>query len=147
MWKLNATERLFHWRTFRKSLNVLLLEPAVKAIAEFWASCPFTPYYLDPEDYANWPDPWTLIEENYYCDVAKALGILYTIKLTNHTPVLEMRVYCDRATNTYYNLVWVDNGKYVLNMVNGEVVNRIKIENELELCKVYGEQELKLSSY
>jgi hypothetical protein len=123
------------------------LEPAVKAIAEFWASCPFTPYYLDPEDYANWPDPWTLIEENYYCDVAKALGILYTIKLTNHTPVLEMRVYCDRATNTYYNLVWVDNGKYVLNMVNGEVVNRIKIENELELCKVYGEQELKLSGY
>jgi len=147
MWKLDPTERLSQWRTFRKSLNVLPLETTVKAIAELWASCPFTPYYLDTEDYINWPDPWTLIEENYYCDVAKALGILYTIKLTSHCPVLEIRVYYDHTTNTHYNLVWVDDGKYVLNMVNGEVVNKIEIKTELELCKIYGEQELKLSSY
>jgi hypothetical protein len=125
----------------------LPLETAVKSIAEFWANCPFTPYYLDTDNYADWPDPWTLIEENYYCDVAKALGILYTIKLTSHSPVLEMRVYYDHTTNTHYNLVWVDHGKYVLNMVNGEVVNKIEIKNELELRKSYGEQELKLSSY
>ena len=89
MWKLETSERLARWRDFRKSLDNLSIEQAVQSVADFWTSCPFIPYYLDPDDYVNWPDPWTLVEENYYCDLARSLGMLYTITLTKHNPKAE----------------------------------------------------------
>ena len=89
MWKLNASERLARWREFRKSLATQSLEQSVIKVADFWSSCPFTPYYLDPDLPDSWPDPWTLIEENCYCDVARAAEMLYTIKLTTHAPVVD----------------------------------------------------------
>jgi hypothetical protein len=147
MWKLNSDERLSRWRAFRKSLNALSLEEAAASVAEFWTSCPFTPYYLDPERPDTWPDPWTLVEENYWCELAKALGMLYTIKLTEHKPEVEIRVYYDPESRVHYNLVWIDKGKYVLNMNDGEVLNKTHIAEQLELRYTYGEEELKLNSY
>ena len=64
MWKLPASERLAHWRAFRKELDSLPLESALDATVEFWQRCPFIPFYLDNTSTKNWPDPWKLIEEN-----------------------------------------------------------------------------------
>ena len=66
MWKLEAGERIVHWRDFRKTLDHLPLDTALVETAKFWQACPFVPYYLDVESVSNWPDPWTLVEENYY---------------------------------------------------------------------------------
>lgn len=149
MWKLKADERLSAWRDFRKTIGSKPLNEAVDDVATFWARCPFTPYYLDPDLPLQWPDPWTLIEENYYCDLAKALGMLYTIKFTAHSPPVELRTYQDPKTKSYYNLVWVDDGKYILNMNDGEVLNNThsEIKLNLNLKRIYKEAELKLSSY
>jgi hypothetical protein len=147
MWKLKADERLAHWREFRKKLDTLELENAVQEVADFWTRCPFTPYYLDIDQPLDWPDPWTLIEENFYCDIAIALGMLYTIKFTAHSPAIELRVYQDPETRVYYNLAWIDDGKYVLNMTEGEVVNKAQIAKHLSLRYCYGDAELKLNSY
>jgi len=147
MWKLNPAERLARWREFRKSLNGLPIPDALQSVADFWATCPFMPYYLDPDQHGQWPDPWTLVEENYYCDLAKALGMLYTITLTDHRVPSEIRVYYDIESKVYYNLAWIDQGKYVLNMNAGEVVNKTQITKHLELRNCYGEEELKLNSY
>lgn len=146
MFKLAATERLTRWREFRKSLDNLPLDAACQAVSDFWQSCPFSPYYLDWDKPAEWPNPWTLIEENYYCDIAKALGILYTIKFTKHNPDVELRVYYDPETKYSYNLVWVDGGKYVINLVSDEVVNKEHVTKNLKL-KVKYDQELNLNSY
>jgi len=145
MFKLPASERLTRWREFRKSLDSLTYERALEATVEFWHSCPFNPYYLDSDQPDTWPDPWTLVEENYYCDLAKALGMLYTIKFTTHNPEVEIRVYVDPETKYNYNLVWIDDGKYVLNLIEGEVVNKTLTEN-LTL-KVKYKDELNLNSY
>ena len=145
MFKLQATERLTRWRDFRKSLEDLPLEKAVQATVDFWQSCPFSPYYLDPNDPNSWPNPWTLIEENYYCDLAKALGMLYTIHFTKHQPEVELRVYIDPETRYQYNLVWIDGGKYVINLIEGDVVNK-QLTDNLKLKVKYAE-ELKLNSY
>jgi hypothetical protein len=147
MWKLNSDERLSRWRAFRKSLNSLTLEEAVASVANYWTSCPFTPYYLDPARPDTWPDPWTLVEENYWCDLAKALGMLYTIKLTVHTPTVEIRVYYDPVSKVNYNLVWIAQGKYVLNMSDGEVLNKTHVVYQLELQHAYDEEQLRLNSY
>jgi hypothetical protein len=147
MWKLKANERLARWREFRKNLDTLSLNDAVYEVANFWTGCPFTPYYLDIEKPNEWPDPWTLIEENYYCDIAIALGMLYTIRFTEHNPQVELRVYYDPESRVYYNLAWIDDGKYVLNMTEGEVVNKTQIAEHFTLRYCYGDAELKLNSY
>ena len=115
-------------------------------VADFWTSCPYTGYYLDPDSPDTWPDPWSLVEENYWCDLAKSLGMLYTIKLTVHEPEVEIRVYNDTESRVQYNLVWINKGKYVLNMSDGEVVNKTQV-SKLKLHRCYGAKELKLDSY
>ena len=146
MFKLPASERLVRWRDFRKSLDALPLEKAIESTVDLWHGCPFSPYYLDPDKPETWPNPWTLIEENYYCDIAKSLGILYTIKFTQHNPEVELRIYIDPKTRYSYNLVWIEQGKYVLNLISDQVVNKTHVEKNLKL-KVKYDKELNLNSY
>ena len=69
MFRLPEASRLEAWRNFRRSLDELEFEEALARTAEFWTPAPHTAYYLDPDDVESWPDPWTLVEENYYCDL------------------------------------------------------------------------------
>lgn len=146
MWKLNPAERLSRWRELRKILDGMPFDQAIDLVAEFWRSCPYNAYYLDPDKPDTWPDPWTLVEENYWCDLAKSLGMLYTIKLTTHNPEVEIRVYNDTESRVQYNLVWIEQGKYILNMSDQAVVNKAQV-SKLIIHKCYGAKELKLDSY
>jgi len=149
MWKLNPSERISHWRDFRKSLDQLPLEQALDSTAKFWQTVPFSPYYLDPDDNSMWPDPWTLIYENTYCDVAKCLGIVYTVLLTGHrnSVDIEFRRYQDPVTKYEYNLSWINQGKYILNMIDGAIVNNTHVDKKLNLIKQYTATELQLENY
>lgn len=149
MWKLTPSERVVRWRDFRKTLDHLPLEQAIKAVAEFWHGCPFAPYYLDPEKPEEWPTPWELISENYYCDLAKALGMLYTLYFTAHGKDLdaEIRVYYDTETKFTYNLPVLAQGKYVVNLVDGEIVNIESINKNLKLKYRFTSTDLKLEEY
>jgi hypothetical protein len=125
------------------------LEQSLVAVSEFWRSCPFTPYYLDPARPDQWPDPWTLISENYYCDVAKSLGMLYTIYLSDHKNSIEceLRIYKDPETGFIYNLVYLNQGKYVLNLVEDEIVNNTSIDKKFKLLHCYDSSALNLEKY
>lgn len=149
MWKLKPGERLARWRDFRKQLDQLGLDEAVQATADFWSSCPFTPYYLDPKQSATWPDPWQLIDENYYCDIAKCLGIVYTLLLTDHRTNIdfEIRVYYDVEAKVTYNLAWLNAGKYVLNLDSAEVLNNTSVDKKLKLQHCYTSSALNLDQY
>lgn len=148
MFQQKPEDRLRSWREFRASLDVLPLDQALAQTAEYWARAPFTPYYLDPDDPSTWPDPWTLIMENTYCDVAKCLGIVYTMTLTTHRTDLDIvfQQYTDTKNNHVYNLACVNQGKYILNMIDGAVVNTKQIDKTLALTKQYRE-ELQLDNY
>ena len=149
MWKLDASERIVHWKAFRKTLDGLPLPDALDAVAHFWQNSPFVPYYLDQEASNAWPDPWTLIYDNTYCDLAKCLGIVYTVTLTEHRDSVdsEIRVYKDTETGHEYNLAYFNQGKYILNMIDGEVVNNTQIKNTLQLIQRYNSAELQLENY
>ena len=148
MFQQKPEDRLRSWREFRSTLDLIPLEQALAQIAEYWARAPFTPYYLDPDDPSRWPDPWTLIVENTYCDVAKCLGIVYTVTLTTHRTDLDIvfQQYTDTRNNHVYNLACVNQGKYILNMIDGAVVNTKQIDKTLALTKQYRE-ELQLDNY
>lgn len=149
MWKLKPDDRLDRWKQFRKRLSTLPLDQALVECVSFWQNAPFTPYYLDHNDHANWPDPWQLVYENYYCDLAKALGIVYTLQLSEHGKELELsiRVYQNTVSRVQYNLAWINQGKYVLNFVEDEIVNRTQVPKELKLLAELSSQDLKLHSY
>jgi hypothetical protein len=135
MWNQLPSERLRSWHNFRKDLDKQSLEQALQDVQHLWSYAPYVAHYLTTDQLAAWPNPWELMYENYYCDLAKALGIVYTLYLTGHRPEMEIQVYSDPSTKEQYNLVFVEQGKYVLNLIHDEVVNKEHIDKHLKLIK------------
>ena len=75
-----GNDRLVAWKEFRDKLETS--ETPFADVAELWAHAPFVEAYLDPQNPSKWPDPWHLILDLRLDDLAIALGMLYTIKLT-----------------------------------------------------------------
>ena len=148
-WNLRVNDRLAEWKDFRHKLSDLPLESAVVELNKMWSTAPFVNYNLDPSEPKSWPDPWTLLAENYWCDVAKTLGIVYTLYFTNHksTPA-EIRVYYDYQDKIKYTVAWIDHGKYILNYYPYEIVNTKYIEEkQLQLLYQYSNTDLALDKY
>ena len=147
-WNLRVNDRLTQWREVRANLSKLPLDQAVEELNTMWSTAPFVTYYLAPNTPDQWPDPWTLLAENYYCDIAKALGIVYTIYFTSHKQTnIELRVYYDYEAKDRYNVAWIDNGKYILNYWPYEIVNTEQIEKPLQLLYKYTSADLQLEKY
>jgi hypothetical protein len=146
MWKLEAGERIARWRAFRLTIGGMPLEKAIQATAEFWQKCPYSAYYLDPNDPESWPSAWDLITDNYYCDLAKALGMLYTIAYSGHGHELsvEIHVYNDPESGYDYTLAVFDQGKYVINYLDGQTVNINLVNEKFKLKRCYDSNVLKL---
>lgn len=151
MWTLKPHERLREWRTFREKLGSLSFEDALTETVHLWSYAPYVGHRLD-RDRANslvsWPDPWTLLHENIYCDIAKSLGMLYTLYLCKHRPAnLELILYKDHTTKNDYNLVQIENGKYILNFTFDEVVNKTHLPKTLQRAYRYTTVDLDLEKY
>jgi hypothetical protein len=144
MWNQLPSERLRFWHDFRKDISEKPFEDALKDTEHLWSYAPFMAHYLTTDLIKEWPGPWELIYENYYCNLAKALGIVYTLYLSSHKPEIDIRIYLDPSTKEQYNLVFVDQGKYVLNLVHDEVVNKAQIEKHLKLVKIISVEDLGL---
>jgi len=149
MFNSQSNMRLDHWKKFRQDLGLLSLDQAVHQVNNFWQTCPFIPFFLEYDKVESWPDPWQLITENYYCDLAKSLGIVYTLHLTAHKDQLfpELRVYFDPNTRYYYHIAYLCRGKYVLNLIEEEVVNKEHINQQLKLKHRYTAIDLRLEQY
>ena len=149
MFKLSTSRRLAYWKNFRNQLGSMPLKKALEATQQLWQLCPFTPFYLNIEQPDSWPNPWELISENYYCDLAKALGIVYTLHLSDHSAELdpEIRVYYDPVRKYHYHIAYFAQGKYVLNLIEEEVVNKQQIDQRMKLKYCYTAADLKLEQY
>lgn len=66
-----------------------------------------------------WPDPWTLLAQDGFCDLARALGIVYTVLMLEHPDITDVTLieYDD------HNLVHVNQGKYILNWCPRQLLN------------------------
>lgn len=75
-----GNERLTKWKQVRDELE---RDPtAFQTVIDLWARAPFVSPFLDPNQPNSWPDPWHLILDNRYDDLAICLGIMYTLQLT-----------------------------------------------------------------
>lgn len=123
-----GTDRLAAWKEFRESLENS--KHPLEDVAELWAQAPFVSPYLDPQNPAEWPDPWHLILDLRLDELAIALGMLYTIKLTTRFIDTE----CEIHTSTFPNrdepsYILVVDKKYVLNLEYKSVVSVDEIKN------------------
>ena len=126
MWPITFALRLESWNNLRERCQTLPLEQALESINSWWFAVPWRPYYLHWDDQANWPDPWQLLSDNHYCDLARALGILYTITLLDRADLSDATLV---LTETGDNLVLVGKSKYILNWDQDTIVNTIQAVN------------------
>ena len=113
------TERLAAWAALRQSCSTLDREQALDQINSWWQKTPWIPYHLHWDDRPTWPDPWQLLDDNIYCGLARALGIMYTIAMLDREDLQDVVL----AEIDSDNLVLIDNGKYILNWNGGKPVN------------------------
>ena len=114
-------QRLRSWRDLRLSIKDLPIQEKCVRIDEWWQMAPLITHHLHPLDYNNWPDPWTLLSENMYCILTRALGIVYTLKM-NGIYNIKLLIATDSQAEEI-PIVTVDDAKYVLNYWPGMVLN------------------------
>ena len=132
MWPKTFAARLESWTALRTLVQSQDLETALAAINQWWFNSPWKAYHLHWDDQAQWPDPWQLLSDDIYCDVAKALGILYTISLLDREDMADATLV---LTEDHRNLVLVSKTKYILNWNSDSVVNTnqaVKIRRQFE---------------
>lgn len=112
-------ERLESWRNLRQTVQSLPLQPALESINSWWFQTPWQAYHLHWDDRPTWPDPWQLLDDNLYCSLARALGIMYTIAMIERDDMQDA-VLTEINSD---NLVLVSNKKYILNWDADEIVN------------------------
>ena len=132
MWPAKFDDRLIGWSALRSQSQTQDLESALTAINEWWFNSPWQPYYLHWDDQPVWPDPWQLLSDNVYCDLARGLGILYTISLLDRADMADATLVLAEDGS---NLVLVAKEKYILNWEPTSVVNTfqaVKIKKQFK---------------
>ena len=130
--------RLQDWFQLRKSVTSLPIEQQCITIDEWWQHAPLVNHHLHPHDIGNWPDPWELLSENTYCEVARALGMCYTLYLIGVNDIELVLARNDTAEDVV--LVLVDNAKYILNYWPDTVISNtlkdFKVVDHLDIKKI-----------
>jgi hypothetical protein len=112
-------DRLRAWNQLRDSSIPLPIEQCLAAINQWWFQMPWQPYYLHWDDLRDWPDPWQLLSDNIYCDVARGLGIMYTITMLDRADMQDSRLVEENQNN----LVLIHSRKYILNYSPDDILN------------------------
>ena len=120
MWHKDFANRLESWAELRTQNQELPLETALRNINDYWQESPWQPYYLHWDDQPNWPDPWQLLSDNLFCDLARGLGILYTVSMLEHKDLISYELILAEDGR---NLVLVNKSKYTLNWEGSVLVN------------------------
>ncbi len=136
---LDYETRLRAWATLREKIPQLPIDQKCVEIDNFWQRVPLMTHYLHTDYINDWPDPWQLISDNLYCYYGRALGMIYTLILSD-TKNIELVEAIDDNSNEVV-LVLVDDAKYVLNYWPDTVVNNLitdfKITRTLDISPLY----------
>ena len=119
MWETAYQDRFADWVCLRQTIQSHDLPTQLLTINNWWFRAPIVNKTITWSDSSKWPNPWQLLTNNGYCDLARALGIVYTIMLTECLSYTDLKIIQIKEDN----LVLVDDGKYILNWAPGEMLN------------------------
>jgi len=148
MWTVYSENRLLKWQAFRRALSLLIFEDAVKEASHLWSYAPMTTKFAS-FSVQPMPNPWELILKSRYNDFEKAYGIITTLYFTTHGTEhkFELRGVKVNSNLEPYNLVVIDEGKYILNYVFDTVVSNEQLEKDYEVLYTYSDSTLCLNKY
>jgi hypothetical protein len=128
-------DRLVYWKEFRNKIE--LSESPFEETVKLWNSAPFVNDFLDYNDPSTWPDPWHLIIDNRYDQLALCLGMLYTIKLTQRFSdtycEIHMSISGPKSEPSFFLIV---DQTHVLNFEYGSV-SSISVVQSAESNKIW----------
>lgn len=109
MFDQSYVERLRVWKNFRETLETS--KTPLDDVIDFWNKAPLYAIATDPYDADSWPDPWTMIANNEYCNFVKILAIFYTLQLTDRFSQsrFEIHIVLDKKESEIKYLLFVDN--------------------------------------
>lgn len=113
--------RLKNWYQLRQSLEHTDLKTKCIEIDRWWQKTPLVNHYLHFDFIKDWPNPWELIHDNNYCNIARGLGMVYTLLMLGTTDVVFLEALDYNNENVV--LISVENAKYLMNYWPDTVVN------------------------
>ena len=138
VFQLNYEARLKSWYDLRKSLENSDIETVCLAIDKWWQKAPLVNHYLHPNDIDNWPGPWDLLVENNYCQIARGLGMIYTLQLLGIKDIDFCIAIDDNSEECA--LVMVDRAIYVMNYYPNTVISNnskdFKVASHIDMTKI-----------
>jgi len=137
MWKTSYDERLADWYNLRQAVQQLNQHDQLLLINDWWYQSPVVPRVINWTQEDTWPNPWELLTNKGYCELARALGIVYTLMLLEQPLHSDLKIVFTGQDN----LVLVDGGKYILNWAPGEMLNThsipaITVKNTIDSSKL-----------
>jgi hypothetical protein len=111
--QLSFPDRLHSWRELRHTRNHLSSEEFIIDVDNWWQRAPLVKQHLHWNDQENWSDPWTLLSENQYCLLTRAIGMIYSLLLCGIDDI-KLLMVTDANCEEHY-LVTVCDAKYILN--------------------------------
>jgi len=138
VFQLNYEARLKSWYDLRKSLEDGDIKTSCLAIDNWWQKAPLVNHYLHPNDIDNWPGPWDLLVENNYCQIARGLGMVYTLQLVGIKDIDFCIAIDDNSEECA--LVMVDRAIYVMNYYPNTVISNslkdFKVASHMDMTKI-----------
>ena len=138
VFQLSYEARLKSWYDLRKSLENSDIKTRCTQIDDWWQKAPIVNHYLHPQEVTDWPGPWELLVENNYCQIARGLGMVYTLLLLGIKDVDFSLAIDDNSEECA--LVMVNNAKYILNYYPNTVISNslqdFKLGNPVNMDKI-----------
>ena len=132
MFDLFDIERLTAWKQFRATLETS--ETPLEDTALLWSKAPFvsTRHSLNP---STWPDAWKLIIDGEFDSLGLALGILYTLQLTQRFKAnqFEIHMYQDKKKQEFILVV----NNMVLNWAPRVVIPFAELPENVDFTRVW----------
>lgn len=128
-------ERLVIWKKFREQLEDS--DTPIQDCIDFFKDAPLVNIQADAYDRSTWPDPWQMIEENFYCDFVKILAICYTLQLTDrfsHSN-FEIHITQDQKRSEINYLIILD--EWIIDCAMNTVIDKSKLSKDIKITKVH----------
>ena len=121
MWEHRPEQQLIAWASLREETkHEENLDIVINSIHTWWQRAPTKLRYLHWTLPEEWPNPWDLVADDLYCELAKCLGISYTILMLDRNDISDL---CIQETDESSYIVSVNQGKYILNWDVTRVLN------------------------
>lgn len=130
--------RLREWKNLRLLIRGKNIDQVCVEVDRWWQQVPLVNHHLHHADIANWPDPWTILSENIYCRLTRAVGMCYTLLMSD---IIDVKlVQATDCQGEDHDLVLVSGAKYILNYhpqsVISTTLSEFNIKNTLSLSQL-----------